>query len=83
MAPRSQEPQGFKVTQMSGKSKTTKKEERTKYKYFCTFKLNVKGDKKEIGYNRTMGGDSAANQISKRIVQYDINENILPSSPSS
>lgn len=33
--------------------------------------------KKEIGYNRTMGGDSAANQISKRIVQYDINENIV------
>ena len=50
VAPRSQEPQGFKVTQMSGKSKTIKKEERTKYKYFCTFKLNVKGDKKEIGY---------------------------------
>ena len=50
VAPRSQEPQGFKVTQMSGKSKITKKEERTKYKYFCTFKLNVKGNKKEIGY---------------------------------
>ena len=53
MAPRSQEPQGFKVTQMSSKSKTAKKEELTKYKYFCTFKLNVKGDKYEFVGGKT------------------------------
>ena len=36
MAPRSQEPQ--------------KQKQVTKYKYYCTFKLNVKGEKKELAY---------------------------------
>lgn len=33
--------------------------------------------KKDIGYNRTMGGDSAANQIVKKVVQYDIDCKII------